>query len=61
MTSAGPAMPRSEAAALLGVPETASHPEVQRAYLRAARTTHPDLLIEVEAVAAPPTCDERHC
>jgi len=41
-------MPRHEAAALLGVPETAAPPEVQRAYLRAARTTHPDLLPEAD-------------
>ncbi|WP_345480394.1 J domain-containing protein [Amnibacterium soli] len=44
MTARGPAMPRPEAAALLGVPATATPAEVQRAYLRAARTTHPDLL-----------------
>ena len=43
MTAAAP-MPRREAAALLGVPESAAVQEVQRAYLRAARRTHPDLL-----------------
>ena len=48
MTSRGQAMPRHEAAALLGVPETATPPEVQRAYLRAARTTHPDLLPQAD-------------
>jgi hypothetical protein len=41
-------MPRHEAAVLLGVSETAAPPEVQRAYLRAARTTHPDLLPEAD-------------
>ena len=48
MTTRGQAMPRHEAAALLGVQETAAPPEVQRAYLRAARTTHPDLLPEAD-------------
>jgi curved DNA-binding protein CbpA len=48
VTTRGQAMPRHEAAALLGVPETAAPPEVQRAYLRAARTTHPDLLPEAD-------------
>jgi curved DNA-binding protein CbpA len=48
VTSPGAAMPRHEAAALLGVPETASPPEVQHAYLRAARTAHPDLLPEAD-------------
>jgi len=33
----------SEAAALLGVPEGATAAEVQHAFLRAARRTHPDL------------------
>lgn len=41
-------MPRREAAALLGVPESAPVQEVQRAYLRAARRTHPDLLTEAD-------------
>lgn len=47
MTSTAP-MPRREAAALLGVPEGAAAHEVQRAYLRAARRTHPDLLPEAD-------------
>ena len=42
MTAAGP-LTRSAAAELLGVPEDASAQEVQRAFLRAARRTHPDL------------------
>ena len=41
-------MPRHEAAALLGVPEDAPATEVQRAYLRAARRTHPDVLPEAD-------------
>lgn len=48
MTSRGQAMPRHEAAALLGVPETATPAEAQRAYLRAARTTHPDPVPEAD-------------
>lgn len=47
MTTAA-SMPRGEAAALLGVPESAPVQEVQRAYLRAARRTHPDLLTEAD-------------
>lgn len=39
-----PAVPREEAAALPGVPVDASAPVVQRADLRAARRTHPDVL-----------------
>ena len=41
-------MPRHEAAALLGVPDDATTAQVQRAYLRAARTTHPDVLPEAD-------------
>lgn len=37
-------MPRPEAARLLGLPEDAPAPEVQRAFLRAARRVHPDVL-----------------
>lgn len=48
MTAARTPMPRAEAAALLGVPEAATTGEVQRAYLRAARRTHPDLLPEAD-------------
>jgi hypothetical protein len=47
VSSAAP-MPRHEAAALLGVPEDATSAQVQRAYLRAARTTHPDVLPEAD-------------
>jgi hypothetical protein len=47
VTSAAP-MPRREAAALLGVPEDAAPQDVQRAYLRAARWTHPDVLPEAD-------------
>jgi len=41
-------MPRREAAALLGIAEDAPVAEVQRAYLRAARRTHPDLLPQAD-------------
>jgi hypothetical protein len=41
-------MPRRQAAALLGVAEDASAAQVQRAYLRAARHTHPDVLPEAD-------------
>lgn len=44
MIPAAASMSRHEAAALLGVPEDASAADVQHAYLRAARRTHPDLL-----------------
>lgn len=37
-------MTRTEAADLLGLPLDATAQEVQRAYLRAVRATHPDLL-----------------
>ena len=46
--SSAASMPRHEAAALLGVPEDATSAQVQRAYLRAARTTHPDVLPEAD-------------
>jgi hypothetical protein len=51
VTAPGQVMSRRDAAALLDVPETATPPEVQRAYLRAARTTHPDLLTEADEAA----------
>jgi hypothetical protein len=41
-------MPRQEAAALLGVQEDAAPQDVQRAYLRAARRTHPDVLPQAD-------------
>lgn len=41
-------MPRPEAARLLGVPQDATAAQVQRAYLRAARTTHPDVLPDAD-------------
>lgn len=44
MTRPPEPMPRAEAAALLGVEPGASGGEVQRAYLRAARRVHPDVL-----------------
>lgn len=48
MTGAGAPMPRIEAAALLGVPVDVSPADAQRAYLRAARRTHPDVLPEAD-------------
>ncbi len=44
-------MPRAEAAALLGVGPDASGAEVQRAYLRAARRVHPDVLGDADEAA----------
>jgi curved DNA-binding protein CbpA len=51
VTGAPAPMPRQEAAALLGVPEDASAADVQRAYLRAARRTHPDVLPQADEAA----------
>ncbi|WP_375389862.1 J domain-containing protein [uncultured Amnibacterium sp.] len=48
MTGAAAPLSRSEAAALLEVQEDATAAEVQRAYLRAARRTHPDALPEAD-------------
>lgn len=48
MTAAPASMPRDEAAALLDVPIDAPAADVQRAYLRAARRTHPDLVPETD-------------
>jgi curved DNA-binding protein CbpA len=48
VTAAAASMPRHEAAALLGVREDASATEVQHAYLRAARRTHPDVLPDAD-------------
>lgn len=48
MTGAGVPMPRAEAARLLGVGVDAAPEEVQRAYLRAARRTHPDVLPDLD-------------
>jgi hypothetical protein len=42
------AVTREEAAALLGVPVDAAAAVVQRAYLRAARRTHPDVLPDAD-------------
>jgi hypothetical protein len=51
VTGAGAPMSRPEAAALLGVPDDAGPAEVQHAYLRAARRTHPDLQPEADETA----------
>lgn len=51
MTGSGAPMPRAEAARLLGVDVDAGPEEVQRAYLRAARRTHPDVLPGLDEVA----------
>lgn len=48
MTGVGAPITRSEAATLLGVDEHATAADVQRAYLRAARRTHPDLLPDAQ-------------
>jgi curved DNA-binding protein CbpA len=58
VSSAAP-MPRHEAAALLGVPEDATSAQVQRAYLRAARTTHPDVLPEADEAVREATSQRR--
>lgn len=44
-------MPRAEAASLLGVGPDASGAEVQRAFLRAARRVHPDVLGDADETA----------
>ena len=51
MTDGRAPLSRTEAAALLDVPEDATPAEVQRAYLRAARRTHPDVHPEADEVA----------
>lgn len=51
MTAAGSPLSRPDAAHLLQVPEDAGPAEVQRAYLRAARRTHPDVLPEADETA----------
>lgn len=48
MTSSAAPASREEAAALLGVTPDATAAVVQRAYLRAARRTHPDVLPDAD-------------
>jgi hypothetical protein len=48
VTPGAASVSREEAAALLGVPVDASASDVQRAYLRAARHTHPDVLPDAD-------------
>jgi hypothetical protein len=51
VTSGAASITPEEAADLLGVPAGAAASEVQRAYLRAARRTHPDVLPDADDAA----------